>query len=73
MILGCASWFVEALTCRDNAEIGFYISCRRGTVCETNAFIEEIRNQIPDKTFLSKYLLLHQLLPTKHYIEPIRR
>ena len=65
MILRCASWFVEVLSYRDNSEIDFYISCRRCTVCETNAFVGEIRNLIPDKAFLWKYLLLHQLLPTK--------
>ena len=28
-ILLCASWFVEVVSCRDNARIGFYISCRK--------------------------------------------
>ena len=63
MFLWCASWFVEVLSCRGNSEINFYISCRRCTVCETNAFVLDIRNLIPDRAFLSKYLLLHQLFP----------
>ena len=71
MILRCARWFAEVLSCRDNAGIDFYVSCRRCTVCETNAFDGEIRNHIPDKAFLLKNPLLHQLLPTKHYIESI--
>ena len=64
MILWCGSWFALVLSCRDNVEIDLYISCRTCTVSETNAFVGEIRNLSLDKVFLSKYLLLHQLLPT---------
>ena len=56
---------------RDKSEIDFYRSCRRCTVCETNSFVGEIQILIPDKAFLSKYLLLHQLFSTKHFIESI--
>ena len=67
MILWCGSWFALVLSCRGNAEIDLYISCRTCTDSETNTFVGEIRNLILDKGFLSKYLLLHQLLPTKQF------
>ena len=51
MILLCGSWFALVLSCRDNAEIDLYISCKRCTVSETNAFVGEIRNLILDKGF----------------------
>ena len=72
MILSCTSWFAGVVTF-GVAQIDFCISCTRCTVCKTNAFVGEILNVIPDKAFLSKYLLLHQLLPTQHYIESIAR
>ena len=59
----------RGISCTDNSGINFYMSCTRWTVCETSAFVREIRNLIPDKAFLSKYLFLYQLLPTKHCIE----
>ena len=51
----------------------------KSSVRKTNAFIEYIQNVIPDQTFLSKYLLVHQLvhytksLYMKHYaiIQPL--
>ena len=65
MILWCTSWFVEVLSCRYN----LHISCRRCTVCETNPFVGEIRYLIPNKVFHTKYVLLDQLLPTKHRVK----
>ena len=60
-----------AISCGDNAENDFYVSFKMCTVCETNTFVGEISKLNPDKAFLSRYLLLHQLLLTKHYIESI--
>ena len=36
----------------------YYEKCR---VYETNFFVEETQNLVPDKAFLLRYLLLHQL------------
>ena len=41
------------------------------TACKPSAYVRETLNQIPDKAFLSKYLLLCQLLPKKRYIESV--
>ena len=65
MILWCMSWFVTVWSCRDNSEIDFYISCRRCTVCETNAFVGEIRNLIPDEDFSFEVPLIAPVIANK--------
>ena len=51
-----------ARTCRYNADIDFCISCRKSKVCDSNTHDQETLSQNLDQAFLSKYLLLRQLL-----------